>query len=264
MARFPLGIEYDGSAFAGWQFQPHARSVQGELQHALGRVADHPVELCAAGRTDAGVHALAMVAHFDTDADRPLHAWVLGTNANVSSEITVLWAHPVPAAFHARHDARSRTYLYRILDRPQRPALERARVCWVRKTLDASGMHAAAQALVGHLDFSAFRAAECQSSTPMRDLTEIAVDRVGPYVDIRVTANAFLHHMVRNIAGSLLLVGRGERNAAWVGEVLASRDRTRAGPTAPPHGLYFVAAEYRREYGLPSYTLHRPRSGVPQ
>jgi tRNA pseudouridine38-40 synthase len=264
MARFALGIEYDGSAFAGWQFQSHARSVQGELQQALGRVADHPVELCAAGRTDAGVHALAMVAHFDTAAERPLHAWVLGTNANVSGEITVLWAQPVPDSFHARHDARSRTYLYRILDRPQRPALERGRVCWVRNALAVPRMHEAAQALVGHLDFSAFRAAECQSSTPMRDLTQISVERLGPYVDIRVTANAFLHHMVRNIAGSLLLVGRGERAVAWVGEVLANRDRTRAGPTAPPQGLYFVGAEYLREYGLPSYTLHRPRSGVPQ
>lgn len=264
MPRLALGIEYDGSAFAGWQFQSHARSVQGELQQALSRVADHPVELTAAGRTDAGVHALEMVAHFETTAERSLHAWVLGANANVSSEVSVLWAHPVPGHFNARHDALSRRYLYRILNRPQRPALERARACWIRHGLDAERMHEAAQALLGHQDFSAFRASECQSSTPIRNLTDIAVERSGDYVDLSVQANAFLHHMVRNIAGSLIFVGRGERPVEWVRDVLASRDRRLAGPTASPQGLYFVGAEYPPGFGLPSYTLRRPRSGVPQ
>jgi tRNA pseudouridine38-40 synthase len=263
MPRLALGIEYDGSAFAGWQFQRHARSVQGELQQALSRVADHPVELTAAGRTDAGVHALEMVAHFDTTAERPLHAWVLGANANVSNEVTVLWAQPVSPDFHARHAALSRCYLYRILDRRLRPALERDRVCWVRGDLDAGRMAEAATALVGHHDFSSFRAAECQSPTPLRNLYEITVERTGPYVDLRLRANAFLHHMVRNIAGSLILVGRGERPVSWVGEVLAARDRTQAGPTAPPAGLYFVGAEYPPDCGLPSYKLPRPRTGVP-
>ncbi|HWJ05310.1 MAG TPA: tRNA pseudouridine(38-40) synthase TruA [Steroidobacteraceae bacterium] len=263
MARLALGVEYDGSAFAGWQSQRHARSVQGELQQALSRVADHPVELTAAGRTDAGVHALAMVAHFDTTAERPLHGWVLGANANVTDEVSVLWARVVPETFHARHSALSRSYLYRILDRPLRPALERDRVCWTRHALDAARMADAARALVGHRDFSAFRAAECQSPTPVRDLREVTVERNGPYVDLRLRANAFLHHMVRNIAGSLLLVGRGERPVEWIEEVLVARDRTQAGPTAPPQGLYFVGAEYPDGHGLPSYTLPGPRSGVP-
>ena len=263
MARFALGLEYDGTAYAGWQFQAHARSVQGELERALAQVADHPIELVAAGRTDAGVHALEMVAHFDTDADRPLRAWVLGGNANSAADVTVLWAHPVPDDFHARHSARSRQYLYRILDRPVRSALERSRVCWVRNRLDVAGMDAAARTLRGHHDFSAFRAAECQSSTPIRNLTEANVERRDDFVEIVVRANAFLHHMVRNIAGSLILVGRGERPVEWIGEVLDGRDRRLAGPTAPPQGLYFVGAEYAPALGLPSYTLRRPRTGVP-
>jgi len=261
MTRVAVGVEYDGSAFAGWQYQHHARSVQGELERALSRVADHPVALVAAGRTDAGVHALEMVAHFDTSAARPTQAWVLGANANASDELTVHWAHVVPDAFDARRSAHARRYVYRILDRPLRPALERQRVCWVRRTLDVTAMDAAARTLVGHHDFSAFRASECQSRTPLRDLTDVAVERNGPYVDVRVRANAFLHHMVRNIAGSLILVGRGERPAEWLGTVLQSRDRTQAGPTAPPQGLYFAGAEYPVEYGLPSYTLGRPPAG---
>lgn len=262
MARIAVGVEYDGSAFAGWQFQRHARSVQGELERALSRVADHPVALVAAGRTDAGVHALGMVAHFDTHAERPMHAWVLGANANASDELTVHWAHVVPGDFDARRSALARRYVYRILDRRLRPALERHRVCWVRKELDVAAMDAAARSLVGHQDFSAFRAAECQSRTPLRDLTDATVERNGPYVDLRVRANAFLHHMVRNIAGSLILVGRHERPVEWLQAVLQSRDRTQAGPTAPPQGLYFAAAEYPAAFGLPSYTLGRPPAGL--
>ena len=262
MPRLALGIEYDGSAFAGWQFQAHARTVQGELQRALAQVADHAVELTAAGRTDAGVHALEMVAHFDTTAERPLHAWMLGTNANLSAEITVLWAHVVADDFHARHQATARRYHYRILDRRMRPALERQRVCWIRYELDAARMHEAGQALLGHHDFSAFRASECQSPTPLRRLMELSVERAGPYVDLRVRANAFLHHMVRNIAGSLILVGRGERDAEWLSAVLRGRDRRAAGPTAPPDGLYFVGADYAADCGLPSGKLRRPPTGA--
>lgn len=262
MPRLALGIEYDGSAFAGWQHQSHARTVQGDLQRALAQVADHPVEVTAAGRTDAGVHALEMVAHFDTSAARPLHAWVLGANANLPADVTVLWAHVVAENFHARHDALARRYLYRILDRQLRPALERDRVCWVRYELDAQRMHEAAQCLVGHQDFSAFRAAECQSPTPVRNLTDIAVERHGAYVEIQVRANAFLHHMVRNIAGSLILVGRGERSPEWLAAVLQNRDRREAGPTAPPQGLYLVAAEYAPGTCLPSVKLQRPRTGA--
>ena len=262
MARIAIGIEYDGSAYSGWQAQGHARSVQAEIEAALSRVADHPVEVTAAGRTDAGVHALEQVAHFDTQASRPLQAWVLGGNAWTPDDITLLWSHPVTDEFHARFGALSRSYVYRILNRPMRPALDRLRVCWRRRPLDAGPMHAAAQVLVGEHDFSAFRAAECQSRTPVRRLSRIAVAREGEFVTIEVTANAFLHHMVRNIAGTLLAVGAGEQPVEWVAEVLAGRDRTRAGVTAPPAGLYFAGVEYPPGFGLPSGRLRGERQGV--
>jgi tRNA pseudouridine38-40 synthase len=209
------------------------------------------VSLTAAGRTDAGVHALMQVAHFDTTAARPEHAWSLGGTAASASDITVLWAREMPGDFHARHAALSRSYRYRILNRPMRPALDRQRVCWVRRPLDAGRMDRAAQCLLGERDFSAFRAAGCQSSTPMRRMIEIGVQRRGDLVEITVCANAFLHHMVRNIAGSLLLVGGGERPEEWLAEALEARDRTRAGPTAPPQGLYFAGVEYPARFGLP-------------
>ena len=252
MPRVALGIEYDGSAFRGWQQQTHARSVQGELERALAQVADHPVELTAAGRTDAGVHARLQVAHFDALVERPLRAWVMGANAAAPPDLSVLWARPVPDTFHARYDARSRTYRYRIVNRPVRTALDRARACWVRRPLDVAAMHAAAQALLGEHDFSAFRSSECQSPTPMRRVLQIGAEVAGDRVQVEVTANAFLHHMVRNVVGSLLLVGLGERPAAWLTEVLGSRDRRRAGPTAPPQGLYLAGVEYPAEFGLPS------------
>jgi len=252
MARIALGIEYDGGAYAGWQCQPHARSVQGVLQQALGEVAGHAVELTAAGRTDAGVHALLQVAHFDSEATRPEQAWVLGGTAAAPDDVTVLWARTVPGHFHARHSALSRTYVYRIVNRRLRPALERARACWVRRALDEAAMQSAAQRLLGERDFTSFRAAECQSSTAMRRLISADVERRGDVVSIRVRANAFLHHMVRNIVGSLLLVGAGQREEGWIEEVLAARDRTRAGPTAPPQGLYFAGVEYPPEFALAS------------
>ena len=252
MARIAIGVEYDGSAYSGWQAQPHAPSVQGELERALSIVADHRVELTAAGRTDAGVHALMQVAHFDTAATRPEQAWVLGGSAESAEDVSVLWAREVPDDFHARFSALSRGYLYRIVNRKVRPALDRARACWVRRPLDADAMQAAAQCLLGEHDFSAFRAAECQSTTPVRRLTAIAVRRDADCVEVRVTANAFLHHMVRNLAGTLIRVGVGDEPPAWVGDVLRSRDRTRAGATAPPQGLYFVGVDYETRYGLPS------------
>jgi tRNA pseudouridine38-40 synthase len=264
MARVALGVEYDGSAFSGWQQQPHARSVQDELQRGLAAVAAHPVALIAAGRTDAGVHALAQVVHFETTVERPLQAWVLGTNSACADDVSVLWAQVVPDTFHARYSALSRRYVYRILNQAQRPSLDRQRACWVRRPLHADHMHEAARALVGTHDFSAFRAAECQSRSAERRLLEIEVARTGDYVDISVRANAFLHHMVRNIVGTLLMVGKGDRDIAWVAAVLAGRDRRNAGPTAPPQGLYFAGVEYPAEFGLPSYKLRRPRAGVPQ
>jgi tRNA pseudouridine38-40 synthase len=252
MARIAIGIEYDGSAYSGWQAQGHARSVQAELEAALARVADHPVALTAAGRTDAGVHALAQVAHFDSDAPRPLLAWVFGTNAWTPNDISVLWSREVSGDFHARFSAVSRTYVYRILSRPIRPALDRQRVCWRKRELDADRMHLAAQALLGEHDFSAFRAAECQSRSPTRRVEAIDVTRSGDEITIEIRANAFLHHMVRNVAGSLLAVGCGDRPVEWIAEVLAGRDRTRAGVTAPPAGLYFAGVEYPPGFGLPA------------
>ena len=261
MARIAIGIEYDGTSYSGWQAQGHAPSVQARLEAALARVADHPVALTAAGRTDAGVHALAQVAHFDTHSERPPHAWSLGATAWTPGDISVLWARPVPEDFHARFSALSRTYLYRILNRPMRPALERHRVCWRRRELDAGRMHEAAQALLGERDFTSFRASECQSSTPMRRILGIDVARRGEYVEIEVRANAFLHHMVRNIAGSLIEVGSGDREPGWIADVLAARDRTLAGPTAPPDGLFFAAVEYPSGFGLPSGRLRGQRLG---
>jgi tRNA pseudouridine38-40 synthase len=262
MPRIALGIEYDGSAYAGWQQQAHARGVQGELERALASVAGHEVSVTAAGRTDAGVHALLQVAHFDTSAARPEHAWALGGTAASADDVTILWAREVPEHFHARYAALSRTYRYRILNRRMRPALDRQRACWVRKPLDVGSMQCAAQCLLGERDFSAFRAAECQSSTPMRRLMDVGVERRDDSVEITVRANAFLHHMVRNIVGSLLLVGGGDRPADWLGEVLEARDRTRAGPTAPPQGLYFAGAEYPAEFGLPCRPRASGRLGI--
>ncbi|HSQ69529.1 MAG TPA: tRNA pseudouridine(38-40) synthase TruA [Steroidobacteraceae bacterium] len=252
--RIALGVEYDGSGFCGWQFQAHGRSIQGELQRALSSVADHEVKLTAAGRTDAGVHALMQVAHFDTAAQRPERSWVLGANSNCPPDLSVLWAREVPEQFHARHSAVARRYLYRIADRPIRPALDRQRVCWCRARLDERAMHDAAQVLLGEHDFSAFRAAECQSRSPVRRVLEVGVRRVDEFVAISIEANAFLHHMVRNIVGALLAVGAGERDRAWIAELLESRDRTRGGVTAPPQGLYFVAPSYPAAFGLPDGT----------
>ncbi len=252
MPRIAIGIEYDGTAFAGWQRQGHARSVQGELEAALARVADHPVELTAAGRTDAGVHAMQQVAHFDSPSVRDERAWVLGTNSGAPADVGLLWARAVPDDFHARYCALARSYRYRILNQALRPVLERQRACWIREPLDAGAMHAAAQALVGEHDFSAFRAAECQSRTPVRRLDAVAVQRIDDrWVEIDVTANAFLHHMVRNLAGSLIAVGRGERSPGWIAEVLAGRDRKLAGITAPPQGLYLACVRYPASCGLP-------------
>jgi tRNA pseudouridine38-40 synthase len=249
--RIAIGIEYDGARYAGWQRQREVISVQAEVERALAAVADHPVEAGCGGRTDAGVHALGQVAHFDTTASRPMRGWTLGANTQLPPDIAVLWAVEVPAAFHARYSAVARSYRYVIQNRPVRPALARQRACWIHQPLDSAAMHDAAQCLVGEHDFSAFRAAECQSRTPVRRLDRIAVERNGDQVVLEVTANAFLHHMVRNIAGTLIAVGVGERPAQWVAAALASRDRRAAGITAPAGGLYFLRIEYPHEFRLP-------------
>ncbi len=252
MQRIALVLEYDGSGFSGWQRQAHAPSVQQALETAVSRVADHPVSVVCAGRTDAGVHAAAQVVHFDTSAERPLHAWVLGSNAHLPASVSVLEAHAVDGTFHARYSAQQRAYRYIFLSRRARPALLRNRVAWVHHDLDAERMHDAAQALVGEHDFSAFRAVACQARHPVREVRAIRVHRYGRMVFIDTVANAFLHHMVRNIAGTLLAVGSGRRGVSWPAELLAAGDRTRSGITAPAAGLYLAHVAYPPGYGLPA------------
>lgn len=252
MPRIALGLEYDGSAFAGWQAQSHAHGVQSAVEAVLSQVADHPIEVIAAGRTDAGVHAAMQVVHFDTDAERSERSWVLGANTNLSPHVSALWARQTTGAFHARYSASARSYRYLILNRGPRPALAAKRVAWIRDPLDATRMHEAAQHLLGEHDFTSFRAAECQARSPMRRLHEISVVRRGELVVLSVTANAFLHHMVRNIAGVLIAIGGGERPVDWAAEVLAARDRKRGGVTAPGSGLYLWGVRYAAALQLPS------------
>lgn len=255
--RIALGIEYDGTDFLGWQRLTHGASVQAALEQALSRVADARIEVTCAGRTDSGVHARCQVVHFDSAAERSARGWALGTNSNLPTSVAVRWAQPVSEDFHARFGALARRYRYTIVNRPVRPALDARYVAWERFPLDAGAMHAAAQALVGEHDFSAFRTVACQARTAMRNVHEIRVVRVDECVVIEVQANAFLHHMVRNIVGSLLPVGRGEQPARWIAELLAGRDRALAGPTAAAQGLTFLQPLYPAEYGLPSEVTWR-------
>jgi tRNA pseudouridine38-40 synthase len=248
--RIALSVEYDGSAYCGWQLQAHGPSVQAVLERALSGIADEPIRVSAAGRTDAGVHALGQVVHFDTTADRPLRAWLRGANTLLPADVRIIGAQPVAADFHARFSALSREYRYLILNRPQAPAVGHGRVAWEPRPLDADAMHAAAQSLLGERDFSAFRAAGCQSRSPWRNLMRLDVRRHGPWLVIDARANAFLHHMVRNLVGTLLAIGSGERPVGWAAEVLAGRDRTQAGRTAPAAGLYLAAVHYPPQYGL--------------
>lgn len=249
--RIALGIEYDGSGFLGWQRQRVGRTVQGCLEQALSRVADHPVSVVCAGRTDTGVHASGQVIHFDTGSRRDAQNWVRGANTNLSPEIRVQWATEMPASFHARFSAIRRHYRYVILNRPVASALLRNRVCWEYACLDTASMTQAARLLVGEHDFSSFRAAACQAKSPVRTIYSLEVHRSGDFVYLDVRANAFLHHMVRCIAGVLIAVGRGEQAPEWVGEVLAAADRTVSGFNATPGGLYLTAVRYPPEYVLP-------------
>lgn len=251
--RYAAGIEYDGSAFKGWQYLGGGRpSVQETLEQALSAVADSPVSVMCAGRTDAGVHGQCQVVHFDTAAVRDPRGWTLGTTGRLPPEVAVRWCQPVDGQFHARFSARARRYRYRILNRAVRPALGRQMLSWERRPLDADLMHAAAQALLGENDFSAFRSAECQAAHAMRNLQQISVTRHGDVVEIHVQANAFLHHMVRNIVGSLCMIGSGERPGDWMAELLAGCDRRLAGPTAPSDGLVFVGPLYPSLWQLPA------------
>ncbi len=251
MQRLALGVEYDGSAFAGWQMQRGQRTVAEELGRAVARVADRPLDLVCGGRTDAGVHAEGQVVHFDAPVLRSVRGWRLGINSDLPKDISVRWVCPVPQWFHARYSALGRVYRYRILNRDTRGALQARYVTWVRRPLDLAAMQAAADRLVGEHDFSAFRAAGCQSRSPVRRLDQIALGRDGEQVWIDVAANAFLHHMVRNLAGLLIEIGHGDAAPDWATEVLESRDRRRGAMTAPPEGLYLRCIRYPAAFRLP-------------
>lgn len=250
--RMALGVEYDGSAYAGWQVQRGARTVQGAVEEALSAVAGMPVRATCAGRTDAGVHATGQVVHFDPEVVRPDSAWVRGVNAHLPPDVAVLWASPVSEDFHARFSAVGRRYRYLLLNDPVRPALADRRVGWHHRPLDAQVMSAAAALLVGEHDFSAFRAAECQAKSPVKTLRRASVTRRGPFLVFEFEANAFLHHMVRNIVGSLVYVGNGRQPVEWMARLLAGRDRTGAAPTFSAAGLYLAGVDYAAHWRLPS------------
>jgi tRNA pseudouridine38-40 synthase len=248
--RTALILEYDGAAYRGWQAQTHAPSVQDMVERALAAIAAAPVRVHVAGRTDTGVHATGQVAHFDAPVARPRSAWVLGTNTHLPADVRIRAAHEVPQDFHARFSALARAYRYVIHNRAEPTALWRARAWQVPEPLDVSAMRAAAAALLGEHDFSAFRAAGCQSRSPKRVLQRLDVSRHGPWVVVDAQANAFLLHMVRNLVGFLVAVGRGRRGADAAGVLLAGRDRRLAPPTAPAQGLYLTGVHYPARYGL--------------
>ncbi len=257
--RWVAGVEYDGSVFKGWQKQKHhpGLSVQDALEVALSKVANHPVNIVCAGRTDSGVHASAQVIHFDTTAERSERSWKLGVNTGLPHGVCLNWVMPAPIkeghdnAFHARFSAVARRYRYFILNKPVKPGLMHDQATWWRRPLDTERMHEAAQALVGRHDFTSFRASDCQANNANRTMKEISVTRLNDWVVIEVCANAFLYHMVRNIAGVLLPIGEGRKDVAWCASVLAAKDRKQAGVTAPGEGLYFVDVEYPEFPELP-------------
>ena len=252
MTRIALGVEYDGSHYHGWQTQqPGVRTVQEEVEKALSRVADHTVAVSCAGRTDKGVHATGQVVHFDSDAARAMHSWVMGANTNLPRDIAIRWAAPMRDDFHARYKAFFRRYRYVIYNSPVRPALYGAQLTWHYRELDIAAMQQAAAFLLGTHDFSAFRGVQCQAKTPVKTLEKLDVRRRGPLIVIEAKADAFLMHMVRNFAGVLMAVGEGNARPEWAREVLESRDRKAGGVTAPPGGLYLVEIGYPAEFQVP-------------
>ena len=254
--RIILGIEYDGSAFFGWQWQEgDLRTVQAAVQQAASKVANHSVTIICTGRTDTGVHALEQVVHFDTQAERSDHSWLLGINANLPDDVRGIWVQKAVDDFHARYSAIARFYRYIILNRATRSALQRDRVTWCHHHLDAERMHQSAQALLGTHDFTSFRALKCQSVSPVRLMYFIDVYRQDEQVIMDISANAFLHHMVRNIAGVLMAIGAGEQPVSWTEELLAGKNRQVGGVTAPAHGLYLGGVYYPEKYGLPKHPI---------
>ncbi|KAF0815005.1 tRNA pseudouridine synthase A [Andreprevotia sp. IGB-42] len=260
MTRYALALEYDGRAFSGWQVQPDRVTVQSVLERALAQMAGQPVRVHAAGRTDAGVHASRQIVHFDTDAKRTLTAWVRGVNSFLPEGVGVLWAREVPDHFHSRFVATARHYRYLLLNHPVRPALWAGRVGWSHHPLDLDALRAAVPHLLGQHDFSSFRAAECQAKTPVKTLSRLDVHAEGTLLYFDFSADAFLHHMVRNLMGALLHIAKGNRPPEWMAELVAARDRTIAPPTFMPDGLYLAGVSYPSEYGLA--TEPEPRHGL--
>lgn len=251
MTRIAVGLEYEGTRYAGWQSQRSGDTVQVLAEGALSKVAAETVSLVCAGRTDAGVHARGQVAHFDTAASRTTRAWILGANSELPRDVSISWARPVPPHFHARYSAQARTYRYLIFNRASRSGLLGSRATWVHRSLDVERMAQAAAALEGEHDFSAFRAAQCQAKSPIRRMERLTVARQGDWLVIEATANAFLHHMVRNIAGLLIRIGKGDAVPSWAAEVLAGRDRRLSAATAPADGLYLWRVRYPQAFALP-------------
>jgi tRNA pseudouridine38-40 synthase len=248
--KIAMGVEYDGTDFHGWQYQGDVRSVQECLEAALSKVADHPVVVHCAGRTDTGVHATGQVVHFETRAQRTSRSWVLGTNVNLPGDVSVSWAREMPEDFHARFSAIGRHYRYSILNRGTRSALWRERATWIHQPLDEKTMQSAAGHLLGTHDFTSYRALACQAKHPVRTIHRLDVARKGELITLEVHADAFLHHMVRNIAGVLIAIGKGEQQASWSREILQLKDRTRGGVTAPPQGLCLSRVDYPDRYRL--------------
>jgi len=254
LSRYALTVAYDGSRFSGWQTQPEATAAQDALERALSAVAGETIRTVCAGRTDAGVHALRQVVHFDSASQRPLTAWVRGTNAHLPGALAVRSATAVVDSFHARYGAVRRRYRYLLYRSPVRHPLLAQRAGWTFREVDVARMRAAAAALIGEHDFSAFRSAQCQAASPVRRLEELSLCERGPFVVFTFVANAFLHHMIRNIVGSLLAVGEGRREPRWLDELLVGRDRTRAAATFAPDGLYLDGAQYDEQHGVPSWS----------
>lgn len=252
--RIVAGIEYDGSAYHGWQTQqaPPLNTLQTQCEQALSKVANHPISVICAGRTDKGVHALSQVIHFDTTAIRQMHAWVAGGNHYLPSDMRLLWAKPIADSFHARYTALSRRYQYILYNDPIRPALFRNQVSWHPVPLNVEKMREGAQFLIGEHDFSAFRGADCQAKTTLRRVDYLDLTKEGNFIKLDIQANAFLHHMVRNIVGVLLAIGQGQREPGWAREVLLSRQRSLGGVTAPPEGLYLMQVDYPLEWEIPT------------
>jgi tRNA pseudouridine38-40 synthase len=252
--RIALGMSYSGTGYEGWQSQLSGNTVQDQLEKALGKFTAQPLRTLCAGRTDAGVHALMQVVHFDTQLQRDLPSWVRGTNAFLPRDIAVQWAHEVPDEFHCRGSAISRRYAYVLLESPVRPSVEAGRVGWVYRPMDEAAIRAAITHLIGEHDFSSFRAAQCQAKSPVKNISRIEVSRRAGYWRFEFEANAFLHHMIRNIMGCLVAVGQGLQAPGWVAEVVAARNRDAAAPTFSPDGLYFLGPRYEARYGLPEST----------